>query len=110
MSNVFIRNIEGSSKDELPKDKSWIGLYEMVQEKPKVCPVCGKNKPLEGAHVQRRGSLYEKMVFIAPLCKGCNNPHNTEWMSIDADYLLNRNLLLLHMMPDDGETISFELK
>ena len=75
---VEVRNIPNTSNDTSPWDDSWKDYWERNTKRAfGNCIKMGCNERAEvGAHVERVDKPRD--VYIVPLCKGCNNPNNTE--------------------------------
>lgn len=73
MAKVIVSNVKGSSKvsPTAPNGDSWIEYWQRHTRcsLPSTCPLCRRNVPLEGAHVQ---SERDNKWYIFPLCHTCN--------------------------------------
>ena len=74
---VNIKNIIGTSGQQLADGRSWLDFYGDNKPIPGLCPVCGRNGVEVGAHVTVYGY---PGTYLAPLCKQCNHYTNTGWM------------------------------
>ena len=82
---VNIKNIIGTSGQQLADGRSWLDFYGGNKPIPGLCPVCRRNDVEVGAHVTVYGY---PGTYLAPLCKQCNHYTNTGWMHIDERLLL----------------------
>ena len=63
---------------------SWINYYNTHARRVTTCSVYGcTNTDLVGAHVLTRQT--ENQYCIIAMCRGCNNPNNTGWLTINAN-------------------------
>lgn len=92
MGTVFIENIaETTTNLDVYKScgcPSWIEHYmRYTEDRTPSCAHCGATGRMHGAHinvVDRRHNT-PREGWIIPLCAGCNNPNNTDYMGIDRE-------------------------
>ena len=86
-----VLNVPDSSLYKDPNNNTCIGYWaekagcEIREDLPYYCPVCGarmsmQDSTLDGAHVYKKGN--SKVWYFVPLCSTCNNPSNTEEMTV----------------------------
>lgn len=83
---MYVKNVDGSSRLAAPSGfDSWLDYWKkQTEESPKYCAVQGcLNKDLVGAHVQKAFSLYDKRLYIVPLCTDCNRNSSSEVFYVD---------------------------
>lgn len=88
-----VLNVPESSKYKDPNDNTCIGYwaekagYKIKVDLPYFRPACGakmsmRDSTLDGAHVYKKGN--SKAWYFVPLCSTCNNPNNTDEMTVDT--------------------------
>ena len=88
---MLVHNIKGTS-DRKPHGnyKSWLDFWEKKKDTISFycsCKGCDELSEV-GGHVQKHGNDTEDHWYIVPLCKKCNDPHNTNPYEVNADDLV----------------------
>ena len=81
-----VTNINGTSEHDCSCGswlKHWENYNSAKQSKPILCPACGLHLVEVGAHVQKYNSS-DKIWYIVPLCKSCNNKSSYTILDVGA--------------------------
>jgi len=88
--SVLVKNATGGTYNpDVPAGyDSWLDYWQKHKYITSLCRCCGKyvsQGELVGGHVVAPGY---SGVYIAPLCKECNNPNNTKMFSVEETDLV----------------------
>jgi len=91
MAIVIVKNaVKGEYNPDIPSGYySWLDYWEKhTKLTAGLCRCCRKempNKDLVGGHVK---SISSGIIYITPLCAGCNHPDNTYTFSVESEHLV----------------------
>lgn len=88
---ITVRNANGNTYNSgVPYGYTcWLDYWEKSKlVTASICRCCKRsfhNSDLVGGHVR---SIYTNTLYITPLCRGCNNPNNTETIFVEKSDLV----------------------
>ena len=82
-THFIVKNLNGT-KDHKRTSQSWLDYYRKESGSNRTrCAVMGCSNPVEvGAHIYITDRRTKNKWYIAPFCKGCNHPSNTNKMQL----------------------------